>query len=468
MLDAPFLLDWHNASAVFNDPVRAHIGLVLLTHQLGYFDILPLYFVLMLVAPLVALAHRHARPILLPVSLAIYVYALAFGVNFPTWPVEGVWFFNPLAWQFIYVLGFLLAGDDGLGALARRFHKMLRWLALPIVVLGMIVARTNFSPDPIAVPDPKLFFLFDKSFLSPARLIHSLALTALFAGSFKTISIWLPRISKFLNLLGRNSLNVFCAASLLSLIGQITRFEYGGLVATDAVIIITGVLVMGMVAWVSEWRARLRMDLAPAIGIALAFELVLIFAPRAQEAARPAAPPPLSSACDVPAADIAAPVPLPNFAAALKERKSARILAIGSSSTAGVGATSTGKTYPSQLEAILETALKGVDIQIVNRGVSGEVAEIAAERIPSEVAINKPDLVLWQLGTNDALAPHLSRGIRSHGPLDHSLAEGKQDRHRSRRDAIHAAPRPRRELFGDSRQFAARRVGGERALCPPL
>jgi hypothetical protein len=264
LLDAPFLLDWHNASAVFNDPVRAHIGLVLLTHQLGYFDILPLYFVLMLVAPLVALMHRHARPILPPISLAIYVYALAFGVNFPTWPVEGVWFFNPLAWQLIYVLGFLLAGGDGLGAWARRFHKMLWWLALPIVLLGMIVAQTNFSPDPIAVPDPKLFFLFDKSFLSPARLIHSLALTALFAGSFKTISIWLPRISKFLNLLGRNSLNVFCAASLLSLIGQISRFEYGGLVATDAVIIIIGVLVMGMVAWISEWRERLRMDLAPA------------------------------------------------------------------------------------------------------------------------------------------------------------------------------------------------------------
>ena len=264
LLDAPFLLDWHNASAVFNDPVRAHIGLVLLTHQLGYFDILPLYFVLMLVAPLVALTHRHARPFLLPVSLAIYVYALAFGVNFPTWPVEGVWFFNPLAWQLIYVLGFLLAGDDGFGALARRYHKMLRWLALPIVLLGMIAARTNFSPDPIAVPDPKLFFLFDKSFLSPARLIHSLALTALFAGSFKTIAVWLPHISNFLNLLGRNSLNVFCAASLLSLIGQITRFEYGGLVAIDAVIIITGVLVMGMVAWVSEWRERLRMHLARA------------------------------------------------------------------------------------------------------------------------------------------------------------------------------------------------------------
>jgi hypothetical protein len=262
LLDAPFLLDWHNASAVFNDPVRAHIGLVLLTHQLGYFDILPLYFVLMLVAPLVALAQRDARAIVPLTSLAIYVYALAFGVNFPTWPVEGVWFFNPLAWQFIYVLGFLLAGDDGLGAFARRFRGPLRWVALPIVMLGVAVMLTGVSPDPIAVPDPKLFFLFDKSFLSPARLVHSLALVALFAGLFKSISIWLPRCSKFLNLLGRNSLNVFCAASLLSLIGQITRFVYGGHIATDAVIIITGVLVMGMVAWVSEWRARLRTTLA--------------------------------------------------------------------------------------------------------------------------------------------------------------------------------------------------------------
>ena len=135
LLDAPFLLDSHNASAVFNDPVRAHIGLVLLTHQLGYFDILPLYFVLMLVAPLVALTHRREGRFCSPISLAIYVYALAFGVNFPTWPVEGVWFFNPLAWQLIYVLGFLLAGDDGLGALARRFTKCCGGWRFPVVLL---------------------------------------------------------------------------------------------------------------------------------------------------------------------------------------------------------------------------------------------------------------------------------------------------------------------------------------------
>jgi acyl-CoA thioesterase-1 len=55
---------------------------------------------------------------------------------------------------------------------------------------------------------------------------------------------------------------------------------------------------------------------------------------------------------------------------------------------------------PSQFESILEHALKGVDVVILNRGVSGETAA----RIKSEVALRNPDLVLWQLGTNDALA----------------------------------------------------------------
>ncbi|PNG24468.1 OpgC family protein [Methylocella silvestris] len=260
LLDAPFMIDWHNASAVFNQPVEAHIGLVLLTHQLGYFNILPLYVVLMFVAPLIALTHRYAPAALAPASFAIYAFALISGINFPTWPVEGTWFFNPLSWQFIYCLGFILGGADGLGGFARRHRQSLRRLAIPIVAAGAVLALMNFSPSPISVPQPKLLFMFDKTFLSPARLVHSLALTALFAGAFATIERWSPAGGKFLSLLGRNSLNVFCAASLLSLICQIVRFVYGGHVATDALIVILGLTVMGLVAWASEWRARLPAD----------------------------------------------------------------------------------------------------------------------------------------------------------------------------------------------------------------
>lgn len=260
-LDAPFLLDWHNASAVFADPVKANIGLIILSHQLGYFNILPLYVVLLFAAPAVAVLHRSSPALLLLVSLAIYAAALALGINLPTWPVEGTWFFNPLAWQLIYVMGFLLAGEDGLGGFARRHRSIFRWLAVPIVVLGVAVGITNYSPDPIFVPRPVLFFTFDKTFLSPARLIHSLALTAIFAGTYKVIGHWLGGPSNFLCLLGRNSLYVFCTLSLLSLNGQIFRFIFGGNIATDAFIVILGVLVMGVIAWLSEWRDRLGADL---------------------------------------------------------------------------------------------------------------------------------------------------------------------------------------------------------------
>lgn len=112
----------------------------------------------------------------------------------------------------------------------------------------------------------------------------------------------------------------------------------------------------------------------------------------------------LSPQCEAPASDIAAPAPLPNFTALLAERRKVRILAIGSSSTEGVGASSRLRTYPAQLGDILKNALKGVDVEIVNRGVSGEVAATTAERLRSEVTVARPDLVLWQLGTNDALA----------------------------------------------------------------
>ena len=114
--------------------------------------------------------------------------------------------------------------------------------------------------------------------------------------------------------------------------------------------------------------------------------------------------PQLSAQCQAPAADIAAPAPLPNLATVLADRKKVRILAIGSSSTSGIGASSRSRNYPAQLRDILEKTLGGIDVEIVNRGVSGEVAATTAERLRSEVAIARPDLVLWQLGTNDALS----------------------------------------------------------------
>jgi acyl-CoA thioesterase I len=94
---------------------------------------------------------------------------------------------------------------------------------------------------------------------------------------------------------------------------------------------------------------------------------------------------------------------LPRLGEALQTTHTAKVLAIGSSSTAGVGASSPSRTYTARLEADLESALKGTDFDVIGHGLSGEVAEGAADRMRREVEETKPDLVIWQVGTNDAL-----------------------------------------------------------------
>jgi acyl-CoA thioesterase-1 len=89
---------------------------------------------------------------------------------------------------------------------------------------------------------------------------------------------------------------------------------------------------------------------------------------------------------------------------AILANRPVRVVAIGSSSTVGVGASSPRATYPVRLENDLEGVIEGLKVEMYSRGVSGEVAEGAAERLKLEVAEVKPDLVVWQVGTNDAVA----------------------------------------------------------------
>jgi lysophospholipase L1-like esterase len=124
------------------------------------------------------------------------------------------------------------------------------------------------------------------------------------------------------------------------------------------------------------------------------------------EEAAPPAPPtgttpvpaPLSPDCQGGTTEIVTASPLPNVTAALQKRRTIRILAIGASAGRRQGG------YTSRIEQILKHVLKGIDIVMINRGVSGELAADAALRIKTEVAISSPDLVIWQVGTNDALA----------------------------------------------------------------
>jgi lysophospholipase L1-like esterase len=118
----------------------------------------------------------------------------------------------------------------------------------------------------------------------------------------------------------------------------------------------------------------------------------------------PAAPPTLSPDCR--SKRVAGDLfrrPLRALSRAVRAKSHVKVLAIGSSSTVGVGASSPSATYIARLETSLEGSMKGFDFDGVGRGMSGEVAQGAADRMRKEVEETKPDLIVWQVGTNDAL-----------------------------------------------------------------
>jgi acyl-CoA thioesterase-1 len=95
--------------------------------------------------------------------------------------------------------------------------------------------------------------------------------------------------------------------------------------------------------------------------------------------------------------------PLPQVATRLATGRPIRIVAIGSSSTFGAGASFASNSYPSRLEVELGRHFPGHPIIVLNRGANGEEAGDMLARFNSDVIDERPHLVLWQVGTNSLL-----------------------------------------------------------------
>ncbi|MCA6124708.1 SGNH/GDSL hydrolase family protein [Bradyrhizobium sp. WSM 1704] len=94
---------------------------------------------------------------------------------------------------------------------------------------------------------------------------------------------------------------------------------------------------------------------------------------------------------------------LPHVAAKLAAGKPVVIIAFGSSSTEGYGSSSPEFTYPNRLAAQLKRQYPSADITVVNRGKGGEDAPEMMKRLQTEVIDARPDMVIWQVGTNALL-----------------------------------------------------------------
>lgn len=95
--------------------------------------------------------------------------------------------------------------------------------------------------------------------------------------------------------------------------------------------------------------------------------------------------------------------PLPHTTQRLAGSGDLVIVALGSSSTWGTGASRREYAYPHRLAALLQARFPTVQIRVINRGVGGELGAETEARIVRDVLPEKPDLVIWQIGTNDVL-----------------------------------------------------------------
>jgi acyl-CoA thioesterase I len=118
--------------------------------------------------------------------------------------------------------------------------------------------------------------------------------------------------------------------------------------------------------------------------------------------------------CDAPLDAVRLAHPLSRIAQKLTAGEPITIVAIGSSSTAGAGASTPAASYPSRLAVELKQHFPNHSITVINRGVNGEEVGDMLKRFDAAVVDAKPDLVLWQLGTNSV--------IRDRTFIDHSEA----------------------------------------------
>jgi lysophospholipase L1-like esterase len=95
--------------------------------------------------------------------------------------------------------------------------------------------------------------------------------------------------------------------------------------------------------------------------------------------------------------------PLPGVTAELWAGEPLTIVALGSSSTEGAGASAPEASYPARLEAALRAALPGRPVRVVNAGKSGETSEDMLARLDADVLPHTPDLVIWQASGNEVL-----------------------------------------------------------------
>ena len=261
-----------------DEPQVAIIKVLLLQYQPQFLDILPIYMVLLGVFPVVLLLLERCLPLPLILSGVVYLLTLHFGWQPHSYPDNEGWYFNPLAWQLLFVVG-ATAGYSRYSP--RVFPVRSLWLPklaiLITVAIGIISVSWTIHGAYDAFPGLLLRELSplveDKSNLAPLRLVSFVALvvtTAHFVGH--NSRLLRCRVAQLIIRCGQHSLQVFCLGIVLSVLGSILLTFRDDILMQLAIDFGGIVLMIGIAALLTWYKASNAMpaDAVPADAVAAA------------------------------------------------------------------------------------------------------------------------------------------------------------------------------------------------------
>jgi hypothetical protein len=250
-----------NMTNFLEEPHVAVMQALILRFQPRFLDILPLYITLLLaLVPVMALPRRALWPCL-AVSGLVWLGVQLFGWHLTAYPDEREWTFNPLAWQFLFVIG-AFAGRtviDGGSPVPNA-----RWL-VPValvylgfaLVIGLSWTIAGLYPSFPGFLSNSLWPL-DKTDLSPWRLSHFLALAYVVTVLTRPHGRWFDsRLARPIVLCGEHGLDVFCLGIFLSFFGHLVVQELSRSLLSQLLINLVGCALMIGLAALLTWYKRL-------------------------------------------------------------------------------------------------------------------------------------------------------------------------------------------------------------------
>ena len=237
------------------EPHIAIIKALTLQFQPTFLDILPLYIILLLTLPIMLMGFRLRPFIVLSVSFLCYAAVQLANISVPAYPEGHVWYFNPLAWQFLFTAGAAL----GWGSRPRGLRPKGVLLLAAIAIAGTaLVVKLSWTIHGIWDAFPgfllKELWPVNKNNLSPIRLVPFFATVVLVAAIISPNAGFLRwSAAKPVILCGQQSLEVFCLGILLSALGHFILSEYRSSIDTQLAVNAAGVFALCMTARMIDW-----------------------------------------------------------------------------------------------------------------------------------------------------------------------------------------------------------------------